>query len=652
MLPHPNFGYIKTGGMKYVVVFLIGCFIGNGVAAQILKKIGKDIKNETEWRIRHETRKKVNQAFDSLGEKSKKNRDKKRNQKEDELIDTVTQGNNTPGFSSSTQQSEIKSDNPEEEIDMNPKQGYLDARVKPDKQVQGIAVEISGETMISDKLKEVEIVVYFTGKKDDKKKYTVPINTETGAFKFDFRETAEEGEYRAIVRSSDGKGTRNLVFHVYGWPDLEDIAKENLELLRQAETNLREKTNQLKEQTAPRDDQEIDRKMEEVQDKIDDTRKLLEDLSDAIGKIGKAVKTKGMPASKRVYFGELNSILRNQADAMKDQVKHASHQPADNSICEYLVIINEACAAFSTITNFYAKSIGAVLLNLTTDKAIPKIVETENKLYGAPIPVDHDFWIKEPAKIFAIAKADAASLSTKLGKAGIAGDLLQYISSVLLKAYCVTYSGDLKFHYDVTYRDNGNVWWQNGYDCGGSITLRYPKSQKPANGVIKMKGNIEGNATRFTFSHDVAQLLPKTSTVIPVVSISPPAMPFVSSKADIFGFGAVARTAGTPASFYLNIDAEYNVETGKIKLFYNDALWDFSPAVRSRAFFVVLAVLPLPHYQEFPIMKMGKTFNATLKRNSEFPMKGGEGFTGKAQMHLPYGEIEHKSNFTMNVKRD
>lgn len=638
--------------MKYVALLLICCCIRLAGSTQILKKIGKDIKNETEWRIRYEARKKVNQAFDSLGEKTKKSSDKKRKQNDDQPADTAAQTGNTPGFSSSSQQSEIKTHNPEEEVDMNPKQGYLDARVKPDKQVQGVAVEISGETMISDKLKTVEIVVYFTGKKDDRMRYDVPVNKETGAFKFDFRETNEEGEYHAIVKSSDGKGTRNLKFHVYGWPDLEDIANENLALLKQAEKNLRDKTDKLKEQTAPRDDQEIDRKMQEVQEKIDDAKNLLEHLNDATGKIGKAVKTKGMPASKRVYFGELNTILRNQAETMRDQLKRADHQPTDNSICEYLVIINEACAAFSTITNFYAKSIGGVILNLTTDKGIPKIVETENKISGSPVPVDHDFWIKEPAKIFAIAKTDAASLSTKLGKAGIAGDLLQYISSVLLKTYCVTYSGDLKFHYDVTYRDNGNVWWKNGYDCGGSITLRYPKSQKPENGVIKMKGNIEGNATRFTFSHDVAQLLPKTSTVIPVASISPPSMPFVSSKADIFGFGAVARTAATPASFYLNIDAEYDVETGKIKLFYNDAMWDFTPAIRSRAFFVVIAVLPLPHYQEFPIMKMGKTFSATLKRNNEFSMKGGEGFTARGEMHLPNGEIEHKSNFTMNVKRD
>ena len=48
----------------------------------------------------------------------------------------------------------------------------------------------------------------------------------------------------------------------------------------------------------------------------------------------------------------------------------------------------------------------------------------------------HDFFPKEIAKIYATSKVDAESLETKLGRAGIAGDVLQFASDITLKTYC------------------------------------------------------------------------------------------------------------------------------------------------------------------------------------------------------------------------
>ena len=134
----------------------------------------------------------------------------------------------------------------------------------------------------------------------------------------------------------------------------------------------------------------------------------------------------------------------------------------------------------------------------------------------------------------------------------------------------------------------------------------------------------------------------------------PPAVPFVSSQKDQLGFGAAARAIATPAYFNLAIDAEYNTETDVIRIFYNDAIVDFSPLVRDKAFFIFIAAgIPIPKYQEFPIYKMGLTFKGALKRKNEFPFTGNS-FSGKGTMNIgdASSEAEHHGNFTIKVNKD
>ena len=160
-----------------------------------------------------------------------------------------------------------------------------------------------------------------------------------------------------------------------------------------------------------------------------------------------------------------------------------------------------------------------------------------------------------------------------------------------------------------------SIWWDYTVESEAAITLRYPKSQSGS--VIKMKGNIEGNATRFKFFAD-PKLNPsyiefektgefKTQMV---KSYTPVALSVASSLHDELGFGAVARGVVTPGYFNIPFDAEYDTDKDKIKIFINEAIWDFTEAVFNRQFFIQwVKGLPKLRMMDYPINKVRLTIN-------------------------------------------
>jgi hypothetical protein len=350
---------------------------------------------------------------------------------------------------------------------------------------------------------------------------------------------------------------------------------------------------------------------------------------------------------------------------MKSIERLADHKPQDNTVCEHLVMVNEACAAFSTFTNLWTNTAKGLIKNIVLDKGVPKVVDIINSK-TTKVDAPHDFLMKEPAKIFATSLADAESLTTKLGKAGIGGDIIQYASDVLLKKYCGVYKGNLKHDYTVIFRNGaGEVWWKYGVEVQATFTLRYPKDKSSGN-VIKMKGNIEGNGTKFTFFQNIAvedefkKGTKEQIEVVPLRTITPIAVPVATSENDVLGFGAVARGAFTPAYFNIPVDAEYNTDDDKIKLFLNNPIIDFSPAVTNQFIFLLVGGDLLPYFKRmtFPIHKIFRTLGSVVWKNNEFSVnkdsKGNLSFSGKANKHLgdKTGKMEHDLNFSISAKKE
>ncbi|MGI8583644.1 MAG: hypothetical protein ACR2KX_15710, partial [Chitinophagaceae bacterium] len=261
---------------------------------------------------------------------------------------------------------------------------------------------------------------------------------------------------------------------------------------------------------------------------------------------------------------------------------------------------------------------------------------------------------------------DAESFNSSMGLAGGVGDITQYVSDVLLKKYCGVFKGELKHDDTIDFRNKDGVsWWKYGVVMQGAFTLRYPKENNKGK-VIKMKGNFEGNATKFTFyenieaQDDFQEGSKGKIEVVELKVLKPPAIPFVSSMNDVAGFGAVARTLATPACFNITMDAEYDVDANKIKLFVNGAIIDFSPAVVNQVIFAEIGgdLFQYIKRMTFPIHKVFRTLGSVLYKNNEFTIdkdpKGNLSFAGKANKHLgsKTDKIEHDLNFSLFAKKE
>jgi predicted transcriptional regulator len=644
--------------MKTLTIFLLSFLLVQNSEGQLLKKIGQRVKEEAEWKAKVKTDNQIDKGLDTLIALPKKiidkKKDKNKNNHQAKVTDSPANSDNKKG--------DKKNETPQDESnDMTPKDGLVTLNLSSTSVFVGGRITISGESVKYKNFNQVEISVTGPSTKDIK-----PVTlTNDGKFNSIWIADDKTGTFTVSVNSSDKKQQQSAKFTVYALPQLNSWADENVDETNKAYDNLKEAVEKVKDGISPNDKETLEKKMTGVKDKVDDALKLFKDLNTAGKQTADLLKTaKNISPNLSGNLSALNDALADNAIKLKSFRNLTKHKPQDNTICEYCVMVNEACAAFSTFTNFWAKSLRAVATNIALDKGVPKVVDVVNT-NTTQVSAPNDFFPKEIAKIYATVQHDASAFSTKLGKAGLAGDVLQYASDVVLKHYCGTYSGEVKHDYTIKFRNkDGVIWWEYGVSMQAALSLRYPKEGSKGNS-IKMKGNIEGNATKFTFYENVEQEdgfkegSKGKIKVIALQEIKPAALPFVTSQNDAAGFGAAARFAVTPAYFNITVDAEYDVDAKKIKIFLNHALTDFSTLVANQLVFVEIgpSMLPYIKHMTFPIHPAFRTMGAVVRSHNEFDMKkdakGNLTFSGKVNKHIgeKTDKIEHDLNFSISATK-
>lgn len=445
-----------------------------------------------------------------------------------------------------------------------------------------------------------------------------------------------------------------------------DWYDENIKVTNKAYDNLKEQVDQVSSSIGSKDKDELDKKMSDLKEKVDELLKLFKDLNAAVNEIGRQIESgKNLSPILAGNLFQLNNKLEEQRKKMEQIEEYNNHKPADNTICEYLVMVNEACAAFSVYTNIESLAVKGIIQNIMLDKGVPSAVSTINqKANGLSQP--NDFALKEPAKIFSTSLIDAESLTTKSGTLGFAGDIAQFATDVLVKRYCGVFTGTVNHDYKIEFRNNaGQNWWTYGVQMKGILSLRYPKG-KVNGGIIKMKGNLEGNATKFTFFEDIEKEDDFRNAgkgiglqVIPIKTFTPLAVSFATSERDIMGFGALARGLATPAYFNFGVDAEYDVNANKIKIFLTNTEIDFTSYVANVFVFVMIGMDQLPYikHMTFPIHTVKLTLGTLIKEHNEFDVKkdskGNISFKGKYNKHIGNKTTERETdlNFSIEAKK-
>ena len=633
--------------MKVVYCIAFCLLAGNICHSQIFKKVLRDAKNTAESRVRSKAIQKTNEAIDSLLTPSEKKPKEKNTSGKSETPKQNMDAGSSSGSENGSQ--------------TGVGEGFIQMWVSADKVFKGGMVLVTGSSIKYGELKNVDFHVKGPETDDNDK---IDLH-ENGTFTVGW--TAEyPGEYTLSVKSSDGKDQRSEKVLVY---DLEVIdsflVMENIEWTHKTYDKLKNESERVKTQIGGSDDAELDKKMDKVKKNVEAAVKLFTEIKKAAAGLENVLK-KGAPLPPNLSrnLSELNDKLQEQNKEMKQIYGISNRQPYDNTICEYLVMLNEACAAFSTFTNVWSKSVATILKNIVIDKAAPKVVEVANDKAGSN---RGDFGAADKAagKLFTAAQLDAEGLFGKLSAASFTGDITQFATDVLMKKYCGVFKGDLSHKYTIIYRNrDGIIWWQYSYTTQAAVTFRYPKSSD--GNIIKMKGNIEGNATSFRFTEDMEEeddfkdkmKTHRTMNHIPVWG--PKSVSFSTAQADGVGFGAVARGVATPASFNIPVDAEYNTDAGTIQLKLNEALIDFTPLVKYTYVFlkVSLSGIPLFARVDFPINKARLTLNAVVSRNSQLnvtkdaknnlQVKGG----GERHIGTSGDPIEHKISYTLTAKKD
>jgi hypothetical protein len=644
--------------MKPILMLFLSFLFATATYSQIIKKLGKELESDARWKVRMKANQKMDQALDSIVAQPKKVLDRKKSANEQQQDNQQSNKSTDKPNQPSKQTANINvSSKKDDGGSMDVSDGYVTLFSTAEEVFKNGTVVINGQSLKYGSFNSVKLVIEGPEGKETK---TLPLD-DYNNYSTDFGPDVS-GDYTITAYSSNGKVKQStkikvLEMELTNWdPGEEEVEK--------AEDKLKEEVEKVEQNLGAKDKDELEKKIEDAEEKIEDVKKLYKDLGTAMKELGASCK-KGMQLSPSTMknLSDLNDLMWEQQRKMKEINQYTKHEPYDNTVCEYLVMLNEACAAFSTFTNIWSKSLLTITKNIMLDKGVPKAVEVANNKAGI-IPPDYDAQFKQPAKLFAAVKFDAESLTSKSGAAGFTGDIIQFASDFLMKKYCGIFKGELKHDYSITYRNKaGTTWWKYNYQTEAAVTLRYPKTSSGK--IIKMKGNIEGNAIKFNFYQDVekmdefAEQMKSRAKLTPFELHHPIAVPFATSQKDELGFGAVARALATPAYFNIPIDAEYDTDEETVKLQLNDALVDFGLMVKYVYGYVAIAAgIPLITKVDFPVNKARLTLNAVVAKNNELKVttdsKNNLTINGSGTRHIgePASPIEHIINYTLTAKKD
>jgi uncharacterized membrane protein YgcG len=581
---------------------------------------------------------------------------------------------------------------------------FLSLSLSATRIVTGSLVTISGRSIKYGSMQDVQLTIKGNAGTETK---IIPL-TDTGHFKTSWG-TGMAGEYQITVLSSNRKSSKTATIKVFRLMSMDSVVQKNKDDTKTAYDQLKQWIDEVKSKLGPTDATALQKKFDDLSDKKDKVIHLFGDLADlgkGLDKLqqsqsssgggntgstggggggttgttgggggttgGGGGTTGGGGSQTGILSPELQSDLTKITDGLSDQcvqmetlTKAAAHKPYDNTICEYIQMVTEACAAFSTLTNLVNPKgflmIGAkdIAKNVALDKGVPVAVGSAYPQGTNGTAVD---MAKEAQKFAATTVYDCESLNSSMGKAGFAGDIIQLCSNYIMSKYCGVLSGDMNEDYKCTYKNNDYAtWWEYTYHNEATVNLRYLKSAATST-LIKMKGNIEGNATKFTIFQKVSEMddykkaMKNRARIFSVCLWVPPTMPAATSQADRqTGFGAVARGIITPAYFNIPIDADYNPETGQMKIYVNDPIIDYSSEVEYQfGYIVIAAMIPLVTKVHFPINKVKLTIAKVIEKNNDFQVKadanGNLSFTKTAEWtNGEDGLIVHHIKMTMTV---
>ncbi len=477
----------------------------------------------------------------------------------------------------------------------------IEAKAKPAVALAGSTVTISGKTVVDGKRFTVAFTVTPPGGAPVKLTAKADAN---GAFTLAYKIKAK-GDYAVAITAPDGKGTTAVKFKSVGGQSFGDELGSSLKSLVQSsiETTQSVKSGLEGSPDSPAKAQ-ADAKLDELQKGEEGLAAKADAAGKALGRVAKVVEEHPELAPAFEPYAEAFAEYEQEADDLRDHgTEYLKKVKGDTFACESLDFANEALSLLSMEMDLQGR-VMKKLLNLGTDKVFPGALDkTASKASDIA-----RFGLSEAQKT---AFAAAGGYEELRGSVfGLVADTVQLISKKVFDKYCQKLEGPITANLDATFdSDGGQPYWKYGVKLSGKISLRYPKSA--TKGTVTMRGQIEGNATAFTFWEDVEKIerFPKGGMVLLRKRITPVSGAAFDPNGKVAGsvsdaFGRFAR-AGTPASFMIPIEGK--LTKNKLTITMEDAVWDFTDdGVKNRLVLVFAnPILPIPIIKtfNFPVLK-------------------------------------------------
>jgi len=669
--------------LKIFIALLVIFFgVGNNpLHAQFLKNVLNSVKQTGQNNTSNKVDQITNKALDkveNLGKKKSKKNTASSDSTNTTAVTAATksagnntqeQNNNTGGNNTQGQNKTANDNNTnnaqQQNNPYNSDGSFISLNLSSDRIIATGAVLITGSSVKYKNFKSVNVTIK-TQDGTGEESRTLPLDS-SGAYSTIWQ-LMSDGDYIVYAKSSDGKNTISKRLGVFKPDDMDSIIEPLKTAITKACDKLAEDIDKVKSTLTGPDADALQKKVDDFKDKKDKVLKQLDDVGNAGKGLTNVEKKYGaLPSSVLKNVSDMTNAVASQTNQVNAAIDATDHTAYDNSVCEYLVMVSEACAAFSTFVNFEGK-FTKILTNIAGDKAGRSLAgyDAQGMTGGSDAAAQA---AGECASLFTDATTESEALEANFNPLSFGGDIVHMCSDLLLKKYCAVMSGALDQTYVCTYRNkDNNVWWKYTYTTKAVISLRYPKNNTGGS-MIKMKGNIEGNATKFTIFQDAQQIddykdaMKGREGLTQFYSVclhKPVAIPFSAASADKdIGFGAVARAIATPASFNLPIDADYDVTQKKVTIYVNDALNDFTPAVcYVYGYIAIAAGIPLVTRVNYPINSVRLTLGKVVRDNSHFNVEtDGENNlmingTGKTKLGDASSGSEQDINFSFKLKSD
>lgn len=508
--------------------------------------------------------------------------------------------------------------------EMVTRQGFITLNISASKMFFGGTINISGSSGQYQNINSVTLNI--VGPKTNIQKTII---LKDSKYETNWVGDKAVGNFTITAVSSDGKATIDKQAEVYVIAKIENMASDNLAGNKVALQNLVNVYDDVKPKLSAKDLESLDSKMEIARANIEGFNSFYKEINNANKIIAQKLKMGvQLPMNFSRNLSLLNSGLQQDAERINKINTNGKHTEYGNTICDLLALLNETAAAFSTVTNFLVLPFSLVTLvtNITTDKVVPLATDFVDDKSAVKSNDYNKDGTKELTKCMAAAAVSGTEVISKMSGAGIVGDMVSFVTDILMKRYCIILTGLVKQELVENFRNKtGETWWKYSYNTESMLTLRCPKNDAGGN-IVKMKGKIEGNATYFNFFQDVTKEDDFTTALKGriagrhFIQLTPIYIPFSTTTHDKLGFGAAARALVTPAYFNINVDAQYNRDAGTIKLFLiQPPVWfDFSPVIKGQVLFFDLVPFPLVTYQAFPFEKVYISMNAVIKRSKGY----------------------------------